>query len=92
MALPKRGSPRHQLCAWPSRSSTASVTDSSALSCGNRVLIWNVRASPFFTRASGLWPVISSPSRKICPESGFSIPVIRFISVVLPAPFGPISA
>ena len=33
----------------------------------------------------------SSPSR-ISPASGRSMPVIRLISVVLPAPFGPISA
>src|SRR5688572_19975498 len=92
MAPRKRGSPRHQLCALPSRSSTASATDSSALSWGNRVLIWKVRARPFLTRSSGFSRVISAPSRKIFPESGASIPVIRFISVVLPAPFGPIRA
>jgi hypothetical protein len=35
---------------------------------------------------------MSSPPSKICPLSGFNMPVIRLISVVLPAPFGPISA
>jgi hypothetical protein len=30
--------------------------------------------------------------RKIWPTSGCSMPVIRLIRVVLPAPFGPISA
>ena len=32
------------------------------------------------------------PASRMRPESGRSCPVIRLISVVLPAPFGPISA
>ena len=35
---------------------------------------------------------MSSPPSRIWPASGRSMPVIRLISVVLPAPFGPISA
>src|SRR5690349_9072140 len=35
---------------------------------------------------------MSSPPRTIRPASGASIPVIRLMSVVLPAPFGPIRA
>ena len=40
----------------------------------------------------GAQEVISSPPRNTWPESGRSIPVSRFMSVVLPAPFGPMSA
>ena len=37
-------------------------------------------------------PVMSSPSSSTRPAMGCSAPVIRLTSVVLPAPFGPISA
>ena len=45
-------------------------------------------------RALGLrqLAVISTPSSTTRPEDGLSAPVIRLTSVVLPAPFGPISA
>src|SRR5262245_31639319 len=76
----------------PRRSATASVTASSALRPANNVLIWNVRASPRRTRSCGPSAVMSSPARKICPALGATMPVIRLMSVVLPAPFGPISA
>ena len=35
---------------------------------------------------------MSCPSSQMLPEVGSSTPVSRLISVVLPAPFGPISA
>src|SRR3954468_8994562 len=91
-AAEKEARRRHQLCAWPSRSSTASVTDSSAVSCGKRVLIWKVRTSPLRPRWCGCSPVISSSPRKIAPLSGGSMPVKRLMSVVLPPPLGPIRA
>src|ERR1051325_3180672 len=47
---------------------------------------------PRRTRWCGARPVMSRPSRKIAPAVGRSTPVRRLISVVLPAPFGPISA
>src|SRR6266516_2987051 len=50
------------------------------------------RSKPHLTRSSGLSAVMSFSPRKICPPSGLSMPVMRLISVVLPAPFGPISA
>jgi hypothetical protein len=74
------------------RSRTASVTASNAFKPANSVLIWKVRARPRRTRSCGGKVVMSSSPRKILPEFGVCIPVIRLISVVLPAPFGPISA
>ena len=35
---------------------------------------------------------MSAPSSQMLPDDGLSTPVIRLTSVVLPAPFGPISA
>ena len=55
-------------------------------------MIWKVRASPRRARSACDVPVMSSPLRLTVPEDGFSAPVMRLISVVLPAPFGPISA
>ena len=83
---------RQNWLAMPRRSATASVTASSGLRPANNVLIWKVRASPRFTRSCGSSAVMSSSPRKIWPAFGASMPVIRLMSVVLPAPFGPISA
>src|ERR1043165_591459 len=47
---------------------------------------------PSRTRWCGARPVMSRPSRKILPAVGRSTPVNRLMSVVLPAPFGPIRA
>ena len=44
------------------------------------------------TRFSGGKLVIDSSPSRISPPSGRSMPVMRLISVVLPAPFGPIKA
>ena len=55
-------------------------------------LIWKVRARPGRTRAFGARPVTSSPSSNTAPSVGLDTPVSRLISVVLPAPFGPIRA
>ena len=84
---------RQNSLATPRRSHTASVTASSALRSGNSVLIWKVRASPrAHARPAASSAVMSSSPSKIRPALGASMPVIRLISVVLPAPFGPISA
>ena len=56
------------------------------------MLIWNVRPRPRFTRADCARRVTSSPPRKTCPVVGSSRPVSMLMKVVLPAPFGPISA
>ena len=53
--------------------------------------VWNVRAMPLFVILCGARPEILSPSKTISPESTWKIPVIRLKTVVLPAPFGPIT-
>ena len=47
---------------------------------------------PSRTRFCGEALVTSTPLRMMRPEVGLSMPVNRLINVVLPAPFGPISA
>src|SRR5579862_2711580 len=47
---------------------------------------------PSLTRWCGSSAVMSRPSSMMRPAVGFSTPVSRLITVVLPAPFGPISA
>ena len=76
----------------PRCSHTASNTVCSTVRSGNRLLIWKVRASPHLTRWSGRMEVTRSPSRNTSPSLGGSMPVSRLISVVLPAPFGPMMA
>ena len=39
--------------------------------------------------ASGAWPAIEAPSRRIAPALGLSVPAIVNRVVDLPAPFGP---
>src|SRR5262249_32569033 len=65
---------------------------SSTVSPRNSWLIWNVRAMPRCARAAWESLVMSSPSSSTCPAEGLSAPVIRLTRVVLPAPFGPMSA
>src|SRR5882724_9467032 len=78
--------------ATPSRSATAIQTFSSTERPRNRRLIWKVRAIPSLTRSACATAVMSLPLNSTCPAVGLSTPVNRLISVVLPAPFGPISA
>src|SRR5271168_4800162 len=47
---------------------------------------------PSRTRSCGTTAVISLPSRIMLPAVGLSTPVSKLITVVLPAPFGPIKA
>src|SRR6202034_2103053 len=47
---------------------------------------------PSRTRWCGRSPVMSLPARMMLPAVGRSTPVSRLITVVLPAPFGPIKA
>jgi len=49
-------------------------------------------AAPAETFASGVRRSIRAPANEIEPWSGASTPAIRLNSVVLPAPFGPITA
>src|SRR5262245_9437881 len=56
------------------------------------VVRWNVRTTPRRAIACGGRPVIEAPSSRTSPAVGGNSPVMTLISVVLPAPFGPISA
>src|SRR5215469_183868 len=56
------------------------------------LVIWNDRASPSRARRAVDSSVMSRPSNTIRPASGLSSPVSCPTSVVLPAPFGPMSA
>src|SRR6185295_8725383 len=76
----------------PVRACTASATFSSAEMPGMIEVIWNERASPSVARTSQGSAVMSRPAKTIEPASGLSRPEIWLISVVLPAPFGPITA
>ena len=55
-------------------------------------MFWNVRATPRAVMRSARQPVMSWPSNTRRPALGASTPVTRLKSVVLPAPFGPITA
>src|SRR5574337_753931 len=83
---------RQNRAPTPRCSHTASATDSSTVISANSRLIWKVRASPRLTRWCWLQRVTSSPSRITVPAVGTRKPLSRLISVVLPAPLGPISA
>src|SRR4051812_6138412 len=76
----------------PHRACTASATFSSTEKRGRIEVIWNERASPRCARRSTAKRVTSSPANTMRPASGASKPEIWLISVVLPAPFGPITA
>jgi hypothetical protein len=61
------------------------------VSFGNTRAPWKVRTSPRAARICGDSAVTSSPSKKIRPLVGARKPLTTLNSVVLPAPFGPIS-
>ena len=63
---------------------------SATVSDGTSRASWNERPRPRAARRSGECAVMSSPSRRIRPSSGFVNPEMRSKIVVLPAPFGPI--
>ena len=71
---------------------TARATVSSADSSPASAVIWKLRASPIRARRCGASRVMSAPSSNTWPDDGASVPIICAISVVFPAPFGPISA
>ena len=54
--------------------------------------IWNVRVRPARVIRSGRQPAMSCPSKVIRPPAGGTTPLMHWKAVVLPAPFGPISA
>src|SRR5712671_925417 len=87
----RRASPQKRN-EWPACACTANATLSSALKSGNSDVIWNERARP---RALRPWVgsgVMSWRSNQTRPASGASSPPSWAISVLLPAPLGPMMA
>src|SRR5437868_856050 len=76
----------------PSWACAASATLSSAVKSSNSEVIWNDRARPSALRRHAGTPPRSWPPSRIVPEFGSNCPVSWLISVVLPAPFGPMIA
>ena len=83
--------------AWASRTllappenSAPAATFSSTVIFGNGCTIWKVRARPSRAIWCGRLRVMSWPSKRTRPRLAGCTPVIMLISVVLPAPFGPI--
>ena len=74
------------------RNRAPTTTLSSTLNAGNGRTSWKVRAMPRRHIASGGKPPIGSPAKVIVPSSGVIAPAIILNNVVLPAPFGPITA
>src|SRR5487761_2252313 len=56
------------------------------------LVIWKERANPLRARAGARSDVTSSPANRIVPASGCRSPESCPMKVVLPAPFGPITA
>src|ERR1019366_8344900 len=75
-----------------SRSSAAAVTASSTLMPENTCTNWKLRVRPRSAISGGDRRVMSLSRNRTVPESGWMKPEIRLNSVVLPAPFGPITA
>ncbi len=88
--MPSRA--RRATSALPSFARSGTATFCSAVSCGKMFVTWKVRAMPARTRALGGKRVTAAPSSSTWPASGRSFPVSRLMSVVLPAPLGPITA
>src|SRR5579859_6484983 len=76
----------------PDWSGAASIMLSSTVIAVSALVIWKVRTMPLRAITCGGRPNIDLPSNSIAPWSGLMKPVARLNSVVLPAPFGPISA
>src|SRR5512139_2992705 len=75
-----------------SRERTASWTFSKTVSLGKMLTTWKEREIPFRQMTWGGSPEMSLPLYRIRPESGTRCPVIRWNSVVFPAPLGPMTA
>ena len=76
----------------PSLRCSATRTFSSTVRCGNTAEIWNERMMPRRAICAGFSRVMSRPLKRIWPAVGGRNLVSRLKQVVLPAPFGPISA
>src|SRR3990172_2386803 len=75
----------------PSRAKIVSATLSCTVIWSNRLTSWKLRAIPSRMRSWTDWRVSSAPSKTMRPASGRRSPLIRFTSVVFPAPLEPIS-
>src|ERR671915_1835843 len=56
------------------------------------LVIWNERARPMRARLGAGSAVMSAPAKRTVPVSGSRLPASWLMKVVLPAPFGPITA
>src|SRR5512134_3448202 len=74
------------------RERTASWTFSKTVSLGKMFTTWKDREIPLRQMTWGGSPVISLPLNRMRPESGGRCPVMRWNSVVFPAPLGPMTA
>src|SRR3954452_17057230 len=83
---------RQMRIAPPSADSADSRAFSCASSSGKTFDTWKVRPMPARVRRNGGSRVMSAPSSSTRPDVGRSRPDTRLNSVVLPAPFGPITA
>ncbi len=75
-----------------SRQCMPTSTFSTAVIWANSRMFWNVRPMPSAVIAWGGRSTTSTPSNRIDPDVGLYTPVSWLKNVVLPAPFGPISA
>src|SRR5438445_1655144 len=75
----------------PVRDSAAITRFSSTVIDPNSSRRWNVRPTPRRARRWGDHSVTSVPNRRTRPEAGVTRPATLLNSVVLPAPFGPMS-
>src|SRR5205085_8915535 len=81
---------KRKLC--PACACTASMTFSSAVKSWYTLVIWNERARPLRARRGAPSAVMSSPAKTMRPASGRRSPASCRMNVVLPAPFGPMTA
>ena len=77
--------------AWPRRCAPIATFSSTVMS-GTSLTCWKVRAMPSLTISCGGALSTFLPRTEIEPAVAGSTPVIRLKVVLLPAPFGPISA
>src|SRR5688572_11434294 len=70
----------------------ASSACSRAVSVGMTLVIWNERIRPARERRWDGQRVMSAPPKRTLPASGINSPLSWAMKVVLPAPFGPMSA
>ena len=92
VSLDLRRGARHALIGPNGAGKTTLINLLTGVIDANSWLIWKVRTMPRRTRWCGASCVMSWPSSAMRPAVASSTPVSRLISVVLPAPLGPISA